>query len=192
MPSVRIPLVGRREEMAVLEDEFARAAAGEFRVVLLSGEAGVGKSRLGRELLARHREAAGMFARAHRLGVTAAFGVWAEAIDPLLQGRSDAQVTAVCGGLLDDLASLFHRVAVIRGSLPDREPPLPRLLQGLAALLRNLAAQAPVIAVVDDAHFADASSWEALRYFARHLDDSRLFVVATSRPADLAGQPGRP
>ena len=79
-------------------------------------------------------------------------------------------------------------MAVIRGSLPDREPPLPRLLQGLAALLRNLAAQAAVIAVLDDVHFADASSWEALRYFARHLDDTRLLVVATSRPADLAGQ----
>jgi predicted ATPase len=188
MPGARIPLVGRREEMAVLEDEFARAAAGEFRVVLLSGEAGVGKSRLCRELLARHHDAAGMFARAHPLGVTAAFGVWAEAIDPLLQGRSDAQVTALCGGLLDDLASLFHRVAVIRGSLPDREPPLPRLLQALAALLRNLAAQAPVIAILDDVHFADASSWEALRYFARHLDDGSLLVAATSRPADLAGQ----
>jgi DNA-binding CsgD family transcriptional regulator len=183
-----MPLVGRREEMAVLEDEFARAAAGEFRVVLLSGEAGVGKSRLGRELLARHPEAAGMFARAHPLGMTAAFGVWAEAIDPLLRGRSDAQVTAACGGLLDDLASLFHRVAVIRGSLPDREPPLPRLLQALAALLRNLAAQAPAIAVLDDVHVADASSWEALRYFARHLDDCRLLVAATSRPADLAGR----
>ncbi len=188
MPSARLPLVGRRDEMAALDDEFARAAAGEFRVVLLSGEAGVGKSRLGRELLARHPEAAGMFARAHPLGVTAAFGVWAEAIDPLLQGRSDAQVMAACGGLLDDLASLFHRVAVIRGSLPDREPPLPRLLQGLAAMLRNLAGQAPVIAVLDDVHFADASSWEALRYFARHLDDVRLLVVATSRPADLAEQ----
>jgi AAA ATPase domain len=174
--------------MAVLEDELARAAAGEFRVVLLSGEAGVGKSRLGREVLARHPDTVGMFARAHPLGVTAAFGVWTEAIDPLPQGMSDAQVTAACSGLLDDLASLFHRVAVIRGSLPGREPPLPRLLQGLAALLRSLAAQAPVIAVLDDVHFAEASSWEALRYFARHLDDTRLLVVATSRPADLAGR----
>jgi DNA-binding CsgD family transcriptional regulator len=188
MPTARLPFAGRRDEMAVLEDEFARAAAGEFRVVLLSGEAGVGKSRLGRELLARHPEAAGLFARAHPLGVTAAFGVWAEAIDPLLQCRSDRQVVAACGGLLDDLASLFHRVAVIRGSLPDREPPLPRLLQGLASMLRNLARQAPVLAVLDDVHFADASSWEALRYFARQLDDTPLLVVATSRPADLTGQ----
>jgi hypothetical protein len=188
MPGARLPLVGRRDEMAALEDEFIRAAAGEFRVVLLSGEAGVGKSRLGRELLARHPEAVSMFARAHPLGVTAAFGVWADAIDPLLQNQSDRQVMALCGGLLDDLASLFQRVAVIRGSLPDREPPLPRLRQGLAALLRNLAGQAPVIAVLDDVHFADASSWESLRYFARNLDDIRLLVVATSRPADLAGQ----
>lgn len=36
-------------------------------------------------------------------------------------------------------------MAVIRGSLPDREPPLPRLLQGLAALLRNFAAEARVV-----------------------------------------------
>ena len=90
MPAAKMPFVGRREEMAALEDEFARAAAGEFRVVLLSGEAGVGKSRLSRELLARHPEAAGMFARAHPLGVTAAFGVWAEAIDPLLRDRPNS------------------------------------------------------------------------------------------------------
>lgn len=81
MPSARPRLVGRRDEMAALEDEFARAAAGEFRVVLLLGEAGVGKSRLGRELLARHPEAAGMFGRAHPLGVTAAFGL-AAAVQP--------------------------------------------------------------------------------------------------------------
>ena len=136
-----MPLVGRHAEMAVLEDEFARAAAGEFRVVLLSGEAGVGRG-LGRELLARHPGGTGMFARAHPLGATAAFALWTEAIDPLLRVRSDTQVVAACGGLLDDLASLFHRVAVIRGSLPDREPPLPRLPQALTDLLRTLAAQA--------------------------------------------------
>ena len=93
----------------------------------------------------------------------------------------------LCGGLLDDLASLLHRVALVRGSVPERDPSLPRLLQGLAGLLGNVARRRPLVVVLDDVHHADASSWQALRYFARHLDDARLLVLATSRPAELAG-----
>ena len=180
-------LVGRREELGALEDELGRAVAGEFRLVLLLGEAGVGKSRLARELLARHREVTGLVAQAYPLAASAAFGLWTEAVDPFLRTRSDGEVVELCGGLLDDLASLFHRVALVRGSVPERDPPLPRLLQGLAGLLGNVARRTPLVVLLDDVHFADASSWEALRYFARHLDDARLLVLATSRPAELAG-----
>ena len=78
-------LVGRRDELGALEDELSRAVAGEFRVVLLLGEAGVGKSRLGRELLARHREVTGLVAQAYPLAASAAFGLWTEAVDPFLR-----------------------------------------------------------------------------------------------------------
>jgi DNA-binding CsgD family transcriptional regulator/tetratricopeptide (TPR) repeat protein len=179
-------LVGRAAELTALEDEFGRAAAGEFRVVLMLGEAGVGKSRLGRELLARHREATGLVAQAYPLAASAAFGLWTEAVDPLLQSLPEEEVVELCGGLLDDLASLFHRVALVRGSVPERDPPLPRLLQGLAGLLVTVSRPAPLVVQLDDVHFADASSWEALRYLARHLDGGRLLVLATSRPAELA------
>jgi len=178
--------VGRREELGVLEDELARAEEGNFRLVLLLGEAGVGKSRLGRELLIRHREATGLVAQAYPLAASAAFSLWTEALDPFLQSLADEEVVELCGGLLDDLASLFHRVALVRGSMPERDPPLPRLLQGLAGLLGNVLRRTPLVVLLDDVHFADASSWEALRYFARHLDDARLLVLATSRPAELA------
>jgi DNA-binding CsgD family transcriptional regulator len=180
-------LVGRREELAALEEELSRAEAGELRVVLLLGEAGVGKSRLARELLSRHGEVAGLVAQAYPLAASAAFGLWTEAVDPFLRPLSDAEVVELCGGLLDDLASLFHRVALVRGSVPERDPPLPRLLQGLAGLLGAVSRHRPLVALLDDVHFADASSWQALRYFARHLDDARLLVLATSRPAELAG-----
>jgi DNA-binding CsgD family transcriptional regulator len=180
-------LVGRREELGALEDELSRSVAGEFRLVLLLGEAGVGKSRLGRELLSRHREVTGLVGQAYPLAASAAFGLWTEAVDPFLRSRSDGDVVELCGGLLDDLASLFHRVALVRGSVPGRDPPLPRLLQGLAGLLGNVSRGTPLVVLLDDVHFADASSWEALRYFARHLDDARLLVIATSRPAELAG-----
>jgi len=181
-------LVGRRDELAQLEEELGRAASGELRFVLLFGEAGVGKSRLARELLARRGKARGMFARAHPLGGSAAFGLWTEAVGPLLDALSDDELVDACGGPLDDLASLFLRVASVRGSVPERDPPVPRLLQGLGLLLGNLSRVEPLVAVLDDVHFADASSWEALRYFARHLDDARLLIVATSRPAELAEQ----
>ena len=180
-------LVGRRDELGALEDELSRAVAGELRVVLLLGEAGVGKSRLGRELMSRHGEVTGLVAQAYPLAASAAFGLWTEAVDPFLRARSDSEVVELCGGLLDDLASLLHRVALVRGSVPERDPPLPRLLEGLAGLLRNVSRRSPLVVLLDDAHFADASSWQALRYFARHLDDAPLLVLLTSRPAELAG-----
>ena len=171
----------------MLEDELTEAEEGNFRLVLLLGEAGVGKSRLGRELLVRHPEVTGLVAQAYPLAASAAFGLWTEALDPFLQSLPDDEVVDLCGGLLDDLASLFHRVALVRGSVPDRDPPLPRLLQGLAGLLGNVLRRTPLVVLLDDVHLADASSWEALRYFARHLDDARLLVIATARPAELAG-----
>ena len=178
-------LVGRREELGTLEDALSRADSGEFHVVLLLGEAGVGKSRLARELVGGHREVAGLVAQAHPFAASATFGLWSEAVDPFLRSLSDAEVVELCGGLLDDLASLFHRVALVRGSVPERDPPVPRLLQGLAGLLGAVSQRRPLVVVLDDVHFADASSWQALRYFARHLDDARLLVLATSRPAEL-------
>ena len=180
-------LVGRRREFAALEDELGRAGAGEFRLVLLLGDAGVGKSRLARELVARHREVTGLAAQAYPLAASAAFGLWTEAVDPFLRSLSDEQVVELCGGLLDDLATLLHRVALVRGSVPERDPSLPRLLHGLAGLLGNVARRRPLVVVLDDVHHADASSWQALRYLARHHDDARLLVLATSRPAELAG-----
>jgi class 3 adenylate cyclase/DNA-binding CsgD family transcriptional regulator len=180
-------LVGRDAEMALLEDDLARAAAGELRCVLLIGDSGVGKTRLASDLLDRHGEdVTALFARGHPLGDTTAFGLWTEALEPLLQTLPASEVTEACGGFLDDLAGLFHRVAAVRGSAPDREPPRLRLLDGLARLLRHRSNRAPVVAVLDDMHLADASSWEALRYFARHADDARLLIIATARPAELA------
>jgi DNA-binding CsgD family transcriptional regulator/tetratricopeptide (TPR) repeat protein len=179
-------LAGRRGEIAALEGELSRALEGNFRVVLLVGEAGVGKSRLGRELLARHQEVTGLVAQAYPLAASAAFALWTDALDPFLRPLADDEVVELCGGLLDDLACLFHRVALVRGAVPDRDPPLPRLLAGLTQLLGNVLRRTPLVVLLDDVQSADPSSWEALRYFARHLDDARLLVIATSRPAELA------
>ncbi|MGH8972699.1 MAG: helix-turn-helix transcriptional regulator [Acidimicrobiia bacterium] len=190
-PSSRGPrLVGRDGEMAVLEEELGRAGTGEFRCVLLLGEPGVGKTRLGGELLARHREdIIGLAARAHPLGATTAFGVWAEALERHLRTLDPGDVGRLCAGFLDDLARLLRSVAAVRGRGPEQEPPRSRLLEGFAVVLANLADDRSVVVVIDDVNEADASSLEALHYLAHSCLDTRLLVVATARPVDLTGTP---
>jgi DNA-binding CsgD family transcriptional regulator len=180
-------LVGRDADLAELEREFRRAAAGEFRSVLLLADPGIGKTSLAREFLARRRgRATALSARAYSLGETASFGVWSEALESHLRGLDPEEVARQCGGFLDDLAALIRSVAAVRGSVSAREPPRSRLLEGLAVLAANLSRRAPVLVFLDDAHLADASSWEALGYLARTIQDARVLVVAAARPAELS------
>ncbi len=188
--AVKTRIVGRARELAELEAEWTLAASGQFRCVLVIGEAGVGKTRLGEEVLERHRgECIALSARAHPLSATASFGLWVEALERHLRALSIPELHRLCGGLLDDLASLLRSVAAVRGSVPEREPPRPRLLESLTVLLANLAATAPVVVVLDDVHQADASSWEVLRYLAQNLQSASVLVIASARPGELADVP---
>jgi DNA-binding CsgD family transcriptional regulator len=182
----RTRLVGRDGELAVLEGERRRAAAGELRCALVLADAGVGKTRLAAELLARHRRTGiGLSARAFPLGGTAPFALWAEALESQLRTMAAEDVAAVCGGFTDDLAGLCRSVAAARGGAPGGEAPRTRLLEGVAVAVGNLAARAPLVAVLDDAHLADASSWEALHYLSRNAVSAPVLLVVTARPGEL-------
>lgn len=179
-------LVGRVLQQSQLDAVRRASSAGHFRCVVLSGDPGVGKTRLAAEALSRSpRNSIGLVARAYPLGETAPMGLWAEAFEGYLRDLPVGEVARLCGGYLDDLASLLYSVAAVRGSVPDREPPRARLLQGLVALLGNLTRKGPVHILLDDLHLADASSWETLHYLARNLNDSPVLVVASARAAEL-------
>lgn len=179
-------LVGRALQQSKLEAVRRVSSSGQFRCVVMSGDPGVGKSRLAAEALSRGpRNSIGLVARAYPLGETAPMGLWAEAFEGYLRGLPVDEVARLCGGFLDDLASMLHSVAAVRGSVPDRDPPRARLLQGLVALLGNLSRKGPVQILLDDLHLADASSWETLHYLARNLNDSPVLVLASARAAEL-------
>ncbi len=182
-------LVGRSGELAQLEEEWRRAASGQFRCVLVEGDPGVGKTRLVEELAARHRRRLVILsARAYPLGTTASFGLWAEALEGQLRGLPAEEISRLCGGFLDDLAELLRSVAAVRGAAPDKAPPRFRVLDGLAVVLANLARQTPVVALLDDVHLADDSSWQALGYLAHNLAGARILVLAVARPVELAAR----
>ena len=182
--------VGRAAEIAQLEAGWRRAAAGRLTCVLLAGDRGVGKTRLAEEILSRHAgTATTLSARARPLGGVASFGLWTEALEQHLRALPREEVSALCGGLLDDLAGLLRSVAAVRGAVPNQEPPRIRLLESLGMLLANLARRRPVVVVLDDIHQADASSWDVLEYLALHFPRTAVLVVATAHPWELADQP---
>jgi DNA-binding CsgD family transcriptional regulator len=180
-------LVGRRAEVAELDREYRRAVAGEFRSVLLLADPGIGKTRLASEfLLRKHGRAITLPARAYPLGETVSYGVWSEALERHLRGIGAREISELCGGFLNDLATIVRSVAAARRSPSEVEPPRVRLLEGLAVLLANLASRQPLVVFLDDAHSADASSWQVLGYLARNLPEARVLVLAAARPAELS------
>jgi DNA-binding CsgD family transcriptional regulator len=185
------PLIGRDVGLAALAREWDRAVHGEFRVALVIADAGVGKTRLCGDFLAAHAsDAVTMSARAHLLGSTSSFGVWADACEGHLRTLSPEALGSICQGVGDDLAGLLHSVARLRGAVPRRQVPRTHLLESLTVLLANLTAQSPVLVFLDDIHLADDSSWDALHYLARNLIDRPILVLAAARPGELTGRPG--
>src|SRR6516162_6387912 len=194
----RPSLVGRDAELAALDEQVALARGGAFRVVLVTGEPGIGKSRLVDELAERQRDSAVVVgSRAFELGMTYSLALWVEAFERLLDTRPAAEVRRLCGSSVRDLALVLRSAWRALGSgpggpdpepdhEPGREPDPERLLRALTELVDHVSADHPVIVVLDDVHNADASSWQALYHMARRLPDRPVLVLAAARIADLA------
>jgi DNA-binding CsgD family transcriptional regulator len=174
-----------------LDVEFAEADSGRLRVVLLVGEAGVGKTRLASEFVARHDPSVvSLSARAYPLGATASLGLWVEALERSLRPMPTDEVLELCAGNVEDLATLLPSVRAACSSMgipsPPDAPPRIRLLGALASVLDRLSQRSVVVVTLDDVHLGDGSSWEALNYLTRNLVDSRVLVVLVARPNELA------
>jgi len=145
-------LVGRQVELATVLDALDRAAAGEPRLVLLDGEPGSGKTRLVREAVAGRSGAR------------------------VLEATGDERETGLSFGVVERLAGRL----LWPGVPPDRrEDPLAVGVR----LLRVLGhPEQPTVVVVDDAHWADAPSCQALAAAARRLTTEPVGVLVVTRP----------
>lgn len=165
-------LVGRGPELALLRAALTRAASGTPGVVLLAGEAGVGKSRLTEELLAAPHPT---------LLVLRSQGV--DLGDP---GLPSLVVLDLVRALRSAGAS--HPVLDLVGT--GDEVDRLRVFDRLVTLLGEVAADRPVVVVVEDVQWYDASSADFLRFLATRLAGERLLVVATVRTDGVAVRPG--
>jgi predicted ATPase/class 3 adenylate cyclase len=203
------PLIGRDEEIDLLLRRWARAKAGDGQVVLISGEPGIGKSRITAELEERlrgepylhlryfcspyHQDSA-LFPFIEQLDRASGFAsdepasVKLDKLEALLAhaGRPDEDVA-----LLADLLSL---PASERHPLSDLTPQRKkeRTLEALTAQLESLARRQPIFAVFEDAHWMDPTSRELLDLTVERVRSLPMLLVVTFRPEFQPPWTGQP
>jgi DNA-binding CsgD family transcriptional regulator/tetratricopeptide (TPR) repeat protein len=179
--------VGRAEELGTLEAGLARAANGEPGALLIGGEAGVGKTRLVKEFGAR-AEAAG--ARVVAGGCVELSGGLAPLLPVIETLRRVGEQLGwgdwlrLIGDARPELARLLPELGVA-SEAPDRALAQSRLFELLLGLLRRLADRAPFVWIVEDAHWADASTRDVLAFFVGNLRDERILLVTTFRDDEV-------
>jgi DNA-binding CsgD family transcriptional regulator len=184
-------LIGRIEELQTLEVARGRAADGEPAVVLVGGEAGVGKTRLVAELTSR------CAADGTRVLVGGCVPVGdgalpyapiVEALRVLLGEVGVGAVRELVGPSWPELARLLPALGE-----PDRTGQLEQAAQArqfelLLGLLGRLGDLAPLVLVVEDLHWADRSTRDLLTFLVRNLRRERTLVVVTYRNDELGQQ----
>ncbi len=185
------PFVGRSAQLDRLDAMLDAAWAGTAQVALVTGDAGIGKTRL-----------AGEFARAaHGRGARVLWGRCDEErtvpYQPIVEafGQLAGQVTgealrALVGGWATDLARLVPGLAEKLGELPaavsnDPDTQRYRLYEGTASVVNALSRTAPLVIVLDDLHWADQSTLSLLRHLVRHPEATAL-VLAAYRDHEVA------
>lgn len=182
-----LAFAGRVAERDALAERWKAAAAGESGVVLVSGEPGVGKTRLVSELAAtaHDRGATVLFGRCED-ELEVAFRPWADAVGHLVAHLPEPVLQAHQGSWGGALAPMVPSLAVPGERSADRDTERLRLFGATVDLLERAGREAPVLLVLDDLHWADESSLLLLRHVVRHLGDARLLVVGTFRDTDVA------
>ncbi|MCE9635707.1 MAG: tetratricopeptide repeat protein [Planctomycetes bacterium] len=181
-------LAGRDEEIAVLRRQWTKAVAGEARSVVVTGEAGIGKSRLVDELSALLEKEGEDLHFLHGGFVPGAAG-GAGALASAILGHFGAETLfeplaaalASCAPLVPSFAAYLRAEAPPRGA-----PPLSAdmLAHCIALTLRAVAAERPLLLLVEDVHFAAPAGRAAIAAVVGELRGARALVVATSRPTE--------
>jgi AAA ATPase domain len=160
LPAAREPFVGRIAELDALADAYAQASRGRSAIVCVEGPAGIGKTALVRAFLA-------------------------VASSPVVSVSGDQAEMTLTWGVLSQLAASVRpsragRLRQLAGLSPGADP----LASGRLVLdaLGALASGGPVVLVVEDLHWIDHPSAQALRFALRRLSEERVLTVVTTRP----------
>lgn len=187
---IRSPvMVGRDDELARLEDALLSARHGDGSIVVLCGDAGVGKSRLASELMRRagNQGCTVLAGECSEADLTVPYLPFIEAIGNRLDGATIARIRAALGPEAALLAGLFPQLGSPGPSADAGDAPMAklRLFEAIVALMHALSAESGMLVVIEDLHWADGSTRELLTYLTRRLRGTRILILATHRSLEV-------
>src|SRR5262245_51212386 len=194
---IRGQLIGREDELSQLESFWNRTERGEGHLVLLSGEPGIGKTRLVEELSAFANLRGALVLNGHfhpELGVT--YLGFREALQDYLRSIPPDKARKVIGTSAPELVKLVPEVeAIIPNIIPN--PPMGeleaerlRLFDHVTQFLIRLTKKTPMLFVLEDLHWADGPSLMFLHFLLRNTRQVPMLVLGTYRETEL--DPVRP
>ena len=190
-----VPLVDRTEEMNVLKEAVYRAVHGEGGLVFVHGEAGIGKTRLVRELgaYARSRGVQVLYGRCpalFRMDGVPPYILWKEVVKDYLETCTPEQLHRVIGYYPAEVAKLVPEISQTLRSIPQSFPISPeqeqnRLFEAVSQFITNISRETPLLVVLDDLQWTDPSSLLLLHYLARGVQKTPLLLLGAYRSSDI-------
>ena len=189
---VRGQLVGRGSEAKQLREHWANAQQARGQLVLLSGEPGVGKTRLAQDLIAHAQSGGATLLRGgcYEYEATTPYLPFVEAIRDWTRRESPEQLRTALGSTAAEIAKLAPEIESKLGTLAPNSPLAPseermRLFDNVARFLQGLAAERGLLVFIDDVHWADQGTLSLLHYLLRHLRNDRVLFLVAYREIEL-------
>jgi len=187
------PMVGREQELNLLQQRVDTVSHGEGCLMFITGEAGIGKTRLAGELrpYARGRGFPWLEGRYLKEG-RILFQPWIEAVRAFLRTAPPAMQEKVLMPYSAELAKLVPEVAERLERMPSSTPigseeDIARLFEALVGFFAGIAREQPLVVFVDDIQWA--TSLDTLHYLSRHVASERLMLLGAYRDGELKEKP---
>ncbi len=188
--------VGRLRELATLRDALDDAVTGRGRIVMLSGEPGIGKTRTAQEV-ANHAQEQGalvLWGRCHEEAGAPPYWPWVQIFRAALSGADPGALLADIGIGASDMADILPEIHDLApglepsARLEDAAQARFRMFELIRQFIVGLNRDRAVLLVLDDLHWADTPSLRLLEFLAPELADSRLLLMGTYRANELSRQ----
>jgi tetratricopeptide (TPR) repeat protein/KaiC/GvpD/RAD55 family RecA-like ATPase len=188
-------LIDRVDEMKFLKEAVDRTLRGQGGVVFLSGEAGIGKTRLARELgayasLHGMRVLYGRCPALFRMDGVPPYVLWRQVVKDYLETCTPEQLYRVVGFCAAEVVKLVPELRQKLPTIPQSFPISPeqeqnRLFEAVSQFITNISREIPLLVVLDDLQWTDPSSILLLHYLVRGVYRTSLLILGAYRSTDI-------